>query len=173
MTKSADICRLDYLIGTLATAYKGLITSLVLKDFCISELQDSTVIKGTILAIPEGFYEAYLMREGSELCRAPLRMGHMELTADTNLIRSIGRLQIDIIQKGKHIGTFLLKRESSDDFFATAFEISEEIRNLELIRLTAGVQDKPGLLSEAENIVASMLSSKRDWAALSEKINSF
>ena len=173
MTKSAEICRLDYLVGTFATAYKGLITSLVMKDFCMSEVQDNTVIEGTILAMPDGTYEAYLMRDGSELSRTFLRKGYMELTADTTLIRSIGRLQIDIIQKGKHIGTFLLKRESPDDFFATAFEISEEIRNLDLARLTAGVRDKPGLLSEAENIVASMLSSKRDWAALSEKINSF
>src|ERR1700690_587262 len=173
MTKSPEICRLDYLIGTLATAYKGLITSLVLKDFCISELQDSTVIKGTILAIPEGTYEASLMRDGSELSRTILRKGYMELTANLSLIRSVRRLQIDITQKGKHIGTFLLKRERPDDFFATAFELSEEIQNLDLSRLTAGVRDKPGLINEAENIVAGMLSSKRDWVALSEKVNSF
>jgi len=173
MTEPAEICRLDYLVGTLATAYKGLITSLVLKDFCISELQDGTVIKGTILAAPEGNYEACLMLEGSELCRTLLRKGYMELTADTNLIRGVGRLQIDIIQKGKHIGTFLLKRERPDDFFTTAFELSEEVRSLDLNRLTDGVRDKPGLFSEAENIVAGMLSSKRDWPTLSENINSF
>ena len=54
MTEEKTICTLDFLIGTLATAYKGTITSLVLKDFCVLEKDSSTVFKGTVLSIPEG-----------------------------------------------------------------------------------------------------------------------
>jgi hypothetical protein len=42
-----DICSLDYLIRTLATAYKGVITALVVKDFCMTEEGDSVTLKGT------------------------------------------------------------------------------------------------------------------------------
>ena len=56
MTTYGDICRLDYLVGTLATAYKGLITSLVMKDFCVNVGNGSALIKGKIIAMPAGEY---------------------------------------------------------------------------------------------------------------------
>ena len=53
MTEFFDICRVEYLMGNLATAYKGTLTSLILKDFCITETDDITTMGGTILSMPE------------------------------------------------------------------------------------------------------------------------
>jgi hypothetical protein len=71
-----DICSLDYLVGTLATAYKGVITSLAVKDFCINEEDDSATLKGTLLSLPVGAYEASLIRNGVELARTALAQGY-------------------------------------------------------------------------------------------------
>jgi len=49
MYTANDICSLEYLIGTLSTAYKGVITSLVAKDFCMTEEGEATTLKGTIV----------------------------------------------------------------------------------------------------------------------------
>ncbi len=173
MTQPADICRLDYLVGTLATAYKGVITSLVLRDFCITEKDSTAVVKGTIIAMPQGQYFACLMHEGSELQRVPLKNGFFEIETESGLVNNARNLQIDIIQGGRHIGTFLLKREKPDEFFTSALELSDELRDLQLGRLTRGVGDKPGLYKRAEDLISLILSSKRDWKALSENINSF
>jgi hypothetical protein len=42
-----DIYSVDYLIGTLASAYEGVITSLLVKNFCMTEEGDSVTLKGT------------------------------------------------------------------------------------------------------------------------------
>ena len=87
MYTANDICSLDYLIGTLSTAYKGVITSLAAKDFCMTEEGEATTLKGTILSIPEGQYEASLIRSGTELARAKLENGHFELKAASERVK--------------------------------------------------------------------------------------
>ena len=111
MSGTTDICRLDYLVGTLATAYRGLIISLVMKDFCMTGTDGSTLVKGTILSMPQGDYEASLIHEGKELSRSGLNEGFFEIEAASGLIAQAKNLQVDIIQNGRHIGTFLLKKE--------------------------------------------------------------
>ena len=171
--RSADICSLDYLTGTLATAYKGLITSLVAKDFCMTEANGTVLLKGTILAMPEGNYLVSLIREGRELSRTDIKNGFFELEVEAVGIREASNLQIDVLQSGRHIGTFLLKGEKAGEFFMPAMELYREIGGTNLKLLTAYVRDKPGLLKKAEEIITLILSSKKDWNKLSEEINSF
>ncbi len=173
MTGPLDVCRLEYLTGTLATAYKGLVTSLVLKDFCMTETDGSMTVKGTVLSMPEGRYRASLIHEGIELSRAEIQNGFFELSAAADDIRKARNLQIDILQNGRHIGTFLLKREKAGEFFTSALELSEEMKKVNLSLLTAAIKDKPGLLKDAEDIVSHLAAKERDWKKLSEEINSF
>jgi pyruvate,orthophosphate dikinase len=173
MSPPVDICSLDYLTGTLATAYKGMITSLVARDFCMTEEEDVVTIKGTILAMPRGVYRAALISDGRELASAAIEAGFFVLDVDSKAVHGAGRLQMDIVQNGRHIGTFLLKRRGSDQFFSSAFEISGKLGSSDLKLLTAYVRDKPGLLKRAEEIIAHILSTKKDWRAFSEQINTF
>lgn len=122
MGKATDICFLDYLVGTLATAYKGLITSLIARDFCITAKDDTTEFKGTVISIPEGKYIICLMQGGIEITRDEIREGFFRLTADLKLIETAGNLQLDIVQNGRHIGTFLLKKETVGGIYASAIE---------------------------------------------------
>jgi pyruvate, orthophosphate dikinase len=168
-----DICRLDYLVGTIATAYKGNIKSLVVKDFCITNSGATTTVKGTVLAMPSGNYEASLNRSGVELSRAVLQKGYFEFTAESSRIAEAKDLQIDIIQSGRHIGTFLLKKERGGGIYLSAVELSEELAAFDLTRLTVPLRDKIGLLQKAEEIVAQLHSTKKDWAALSALLNGF
>jgi len=173
MPEGKAICTLDYLVGTLATAYKGVISSLVIKDFCMVERESLTIFKGTIFSIPEGSYHASLMNEGIEISRGVLRAGYFELQADSSLIATAKNLQIDIVQNGRHIGTFLLKREKKDGFFISALELSEEIRDINFGFLTHPLSDKVGLSKKAEDVIAEILSTKQNWKKLSEQLNSF
>jgi pyruvate,orthophosphate dikinase len=173
MTDPVSICSLDYLAGTLATAYKGLITSLVARDFCIDEEDGVTTLKGTILSMPEGNYKASLIREGIELSRATVRRGFFELKAESEPVRRGKNLQIDILQNGRHIGTFLLTRAQPDEFFVSALELSEELKRTNLKFLTALVREKPGLFKKAEDIITKILSPKKNWKRFSEEMNSF
>jgi pyruvate,orthophosphate dikinase len=173
MAAPNDICSLDYLVGTLATAYKGVITSLVVKDFCMTVHDKSVTLKGTVLSMPGGDYQACLMYEGRELSRVAVERGFFELTADAELVQEAKNLQIDVIQGGRHIGTFLLKKEKPRGFFSSAMELSEELKGTNFKNLTAYVQDRPGLLTHAEAIVSKILSTKKDWRRLSEEINGF
>ncbi|HSB32285.1 MAG TPA: hypothetical protein VLD55_11845, partial [Candidatus Sulfobium mesophilum] len=168
-----DICSLDYLTGTLATAYKGVITSLIAKDFCITEEDNKVILRGTILSMPAGDYRAFLKREGIELSRAEIRQGHFEIAAATDVFEGSKNLQIDIIQNGRHIGTFLLKRSDADDRFVSALELSEEVKGVDFRHLFARLPQKPGLLMRAEGLAAKIFSTKKDWKSLSEEINSF
>lgn len=173
MAKPVNICSLDYLTGTIATAYKGMITSLVAKDFCITEEGGEITLKGTILAMPEGRYQARLMREGSEFARSDLDDGYFALKTGAAAVAEAKNLQIDIVQKGRHIGTFLIKREKQGEFFVPASELSEELRGMDLKRLTARLRGKVGLLKKAEEIISKILSPKKDWRRFSEELNSF
>jgi hypothetical protein len=65
MKTANDIYSVDYLIGTLATVYKGVITSLMVKNFCMSEEGNSVTLKGTILPMHEGNQEACLIQSGA------------------------------------------------------------------------------------------------------------
>ncbi len=172
-TKNIDICHLDYFVGTLATAYKGAITSLVAKDFCMSDSGDATTFTGTILSMPVGEYEASLNRSGIELARSGLRRGYFEIMADRRRIAAARDLQIDIIQSGRHIGTFLLRKESAGGLYISAVELSAELAGIDLTRLTIPLRDKIGLLQNGEEIVAQIHSTKKDWSAFSEKLNGF
>lgn len=173
MADSNTLCVLDYLIGTLATAYRGLITSLVAKDFCIVEEEGEATLRGTILSMPEGRYQASLMHEGTEISRTEIRRGFFELRAGAVLVERARNLQLDITQNGRHIGTFLLKRERPDDFFVPAMELSSEIRGVHFRLLTSSLEDKPGLLRAGEDIVSKIVSTKKDWKRFSEEIRSF
>ncbi len=168
-----DICSLDYLMGTLATAYKGMITSLIAKDFCITEEDNKVILSGTILSMPAGDYQALLKREGIELSSAEIRRGHFEIAAAAEAFGKSKNLQIDIIQNGRHIGTFLLKKAAADDRFSSAFELSEEVKDVHLKDLFSRLYRKPGLLTRAEGLAAKIFSTKKDWKNLSEEINSF
>jgi pyruvate,orthophosphate dikinase len=173
MNIANDICSLDYLIGTLATAYKGVITSLVVKDFCMTEEGNSVILKGTVLSMPEGDYEACLIKRGAELARTLLERGYFELKAGNEQVKSAKDLQIDIIQSGRHIGTFLLKKESTEGIYISAVELSDELKGMDFKRLTTPLRDKVGLLQKAEEIISKILSTKKEWPAFSEKLNGF
>jgi pyruvate,orthophosphate dikinase len=168
-----EICSLEYLIGTLATAYKGMITSLVARDFCILDGDGAAVLKGTVLAMPEGDYHAVLKHEGIELARAEIRRGLFELKAESKVVRESANLQIDIVQRGRHIGTFLLRKEQGDNLFISALELSEEVKGLKFGALSGRLRQKPGLLQKGEHIISEILSTKRDWGKFSEEIQSF
>ena len=174
MHTANDICSLDYLIGTLSTAYKGAITSLVAKDFCMTDEGDAVTLKGRVLSLPAGDYKASLIQSGSELARTAIGQGYFELKAQSERVKQAKDLQIDIIQgNGRHIGTFLLKKESSDGFYISAVELSEELKGMDFKRLTIPLRDKVGLLQKAEEIITKILSTKKDWPAFSELLNGF
>jgi len=139
----------------------------------MTEEGEATTLKGTIISLPEGHYEASLIRSGTELARTKLEKGHFELKAAGEPIKQAKDLQIDIIQSGRHVGTFLLKREQGNGFYISALELSEELKGMELKRLTVPLQDKVGLLHKAEEIITKILSTKKDWAAFSELLNGF
>jgi len=173
MANPVNICSLDYLTGTIATAYKGMITSLVAKDFCITDEGGEITLKGTMIAMPEGKYQARLMREGSEFARSDLNEGYFELKTGAGTVTEAKNLQIDIVQDGRHIGTLLIKREKQGEFFVPALELSEKLRGMDLKQLTSRLQGKVGLLKKAEDIISKILSPKKDWTRFSEEINSF
>ena len=168
-----EICSLEYLIGTLATAYKGVISPLVARDFCILDSDGAATLKGTILAMPEGDYHAVLKHEGIELARAEIRRGLFELKAESKVVRESANLQIDIVQKGRHIGTFLLRKEKGDNLFISALELSEEVKGLKFGALSGRLRQKPGLLKKGEHIISKILSTKKDWGKFSEQLRSF
>ncbi len=173
MESKLDICSLDYLMGTLSTAYRGNITSLVAKDFCMNGEGDVITLKGTVIAMPPGDYEATLIQGGGELARTTLALGSFELKTDKERMLQAQDLQIDIIQNGRHIGTFLLKRKSANGYYISAVELSEELRGVDFKRLTAPLRDKIGLLGKAEDIIAAILSPKKDWGGFSDRLNGF
>jgi pyruvate,orthophosphate dikinase len=173
MKEKIEICTLDYLIGTLATAYKGLVTSLIAKNFCITEEERVTVFKGTILSMPKDGYSASLVHTGIEIARAPIEDGYFELRAGSDSLRRTKNLQIDVIQKGKHIGTFLLRKEQSGGVFSSALELTEELEGINLRLLNESVKTKKGLLKKAEALIASIVSTKKDWRKLAAEINTF
>lgn len=173
MTSVIDRCSLDYLVGTLSTAYKGMITSLAAKDFCISEEAAVISLRGSVLSMPEGEYEASLIQNGIELDRTRLEQGFFRLQAGRDRILQAKNLQIDIIQAGKHIGTFLLKKESRDGIYISAVELSGELKDVDFKLLTVPLRNKVGLLQKAEGIITRILSTKKNWEELSESLAGF
>ncbi len=173
MGSASDVCILDYLVGTLSTAYKGVITSLAARDFCISEEGKAAILKGSVLAMPPGNYEASLIQKGVELARTTLDRGTFRLRVPSDQVHQASDLQIDIIQSGRHIGTFLLKKKDATGFFRSAIDLSAEIRDLDFKLLTVPLRNKVGLLAKAEEIITDILSTKKDWPAFSERLNTF
>ncbi len=166
-----DVCRVDYLVGTLATAYRGAVASLVARDFCMNDDGVAAIFTGTVLSVPDGDYEASLNRSGVELSRSRLQKGRFELSADSRRIASAPELQIDIIQAGRHIGTFLLKKEHADGIYVPAIELSNELAGVDFSRLTAPLRGRAGLLQKAEDIVAQIHSTKKNWAVFSDRLS--
>ena len=160
-------------MGTLATAYKGVITSLVARDFCMTESDGTVTLKGAILSMPAGSYQACLLHDGLEVSRTEMDRGAFVLKADSGLIRETKNLQVDILQKGRHIGTFLLKREKGDEFFLSALELSGEMKGADFAHLTSFLRDRPGLLKRAEGIISEIFSTKKDWGKFAETLHSF
>ncbi len=168
-----DICYLDYLVGTIATAYKGPIASLVTKNFCMSDDGLAATLTGTVLSMPDGNYEASLTQSGIELSRVGLKKGFFEFRTDSDRVAGGRDLQIDIVQAGRHIGTFLLRKKQEGGVYISAVELSAELAGFDLTLLTKPVSDRVGLLQEAEAVVAQLHSTKKDWAAFSEKLNGY
>ncbi len=167
------ICSLNYLVGTLATAYKGNIRSLVAKDFCMSDDGKETTLEGTILAMSKGDYEASLIQSGIELGRVGLRNGSFIFKTESARIAEDLDLQIDVVQTGRHIGTFVMKKTNADGLYVSAVELSKELAGKDLTLLTVPLRDKVGLLHKAEEIVSQVHSTKKDWAAFSERLSGF
>ncbi len=158
-----DICALDYLVGTLATAYKGSLQSLICRDFCIKQAPQGLVFTGRILALPSGNIQACLIQSGIEIDRAPVVDGTFELNSERDILQKDSSLQIDILQEGRHIGTFLLKQISGSEAYVSAIELSEDLRGLNMRLLHESVRAKPGLNEKAEKIISFMASTKKDW----------
>ncbi|HEX9112914.1 MAG TPA: hypothetical protein VF888_01095, partial [Nitrospirota bacterium] len=173
MQTANDICSLDYLIGTLSTAYKGVITSLVAKDFCITVAGEAVILRGRILSMPAGNYDASLIGRGVELARTRLEDGSFEFKTGSGEVMRARDLQIDILQQGRHIGTFLLKNKEAGGVYISAVELSEEIRGMDFKLLTIPLREKAGLLQKAEAIIAQIHSTKKDWPAFSELLHGF
>ncbi len=173
MAQRVDICSLDYLVGTIATAYKGTITSLVVKDFCITEENGATIFTGTFLSIPEGKYRLSLMHGGIEIENTIIRDGFFEMKVKSSSIEGTKNLQLDLVQNGKHIGTILLKKETTGGFYSSVLELSHELKGINFRLLNDSVKEKKGLQKQAESIISDMVSTKKDWKKLSENINSF
>lgn len=173
MSFKNEICFFDYLIGTLSTAYKGSLKSLICKDFCIKADDNRVVFSGKIISLPEGKTEACLIEAGNEIERVEILDGAFELFTTKEIFETAPSLQIDIVQQGRHIGTFLLKRESHHGNFISAVELSRDLEGINLRRLNESVQDKPGLREKSEKIISNIASTKRDWASLSEEIALF
>jgi pyruvate,orthophosphate dikinase len=170
---ATDICSLDYLVGTLATAYKGMVASLVARDVCITAGNNTTEFRGTVMSLPAGKYIVVLMHGGIEISRDELQDGFFRLSADSAVIAASKSLQIDIVQNGRHIGTFLLKKETPGGMFASALEVSQDLRGIKFKALVDSVKDREGIRKAAELLISQMLSTKKDWKSLSEDINSF
>ncbi|RMG01914.1 MAG: hypothetical protein D6726_08615, partial [Nitrospirae bacterium] len=173
MAFEREICFFDYLIGTLSTAYKGSLKSLICKDFCIRADDDRVVFSGNIISLPQGKTEACLIEAGNELERVEISEGSFELSTTKDLFERVASLQIDIVQEGRHIGTFLLKRESDLGNFISAVQLSRDLEGVNLRRLNESVGDKPGLREKSEKIISAIASTKRDWPGLSEEIALF
>ncbi len=173
MNSTRELCSLDYLVGTLSTAYKGAITSLAVTDFCMIEEGDSITLNGTILAMPQGNYDASLIGRGNELARARVGNGFFELKAPGDTVREAKDLQIDIVQSGRHIGTFLLKKENNRGIYISAAELSEELKGFDFRKLTVRLGNRVGLLRKAEGIIAAVFSTKKDWNSFSRQLHTF
>jgi pyruvate,orthophosphate dikinase len=173
MSDKNNICVLDYLVGTLATAYKGMITSLVIKDFCIAEKDGLTALTGSIIAVPQGRYQICLLHDGVTIAREELQDGYFALNVESPVIEKARNLQLDIVQNGKHIGTFLLKKESQGGVYVSAVEISRDLQGINFKVLGESVADKTRLREKAESIISAVFSTKKKWEILSEDINTF
>jgi len=47
--------------------------------------------------------------------------GYFQFEVDSELLKNVKNLQIDIVQDGRHIGTFLVKKEGHAEFFIIFF----------------------------------------------------
>ena len=117
--------------------------------------------------------KASLIQTGVELARTTLDHGGFRLKAPSERVEQAKDLQIDIIQSGRHIGTFLLKKQDSSGHYLSAVHLSEELKGLDFKRLTVPLRGKAGLLAKAERIIMKAVSAKKDWSAFSEELNSF
>jgi len=57
--------------------------------------------------------------------------------------------------------------------YVSAIELSEDLKDLRVRELTAGLLTRPGLLKKAEDLISHLMSAKKDWTKLSEEIHSF
>ena len=173
MNEAKQICALDYMVGTLATAYKGLVTSLVVKDFCITEDEQATVLKGRILSLPDGQYQVALVRGGIVIAREELTQGFFKVHVAAGDIGGGRDLQLDLMQAGRHIGTFLVKKEAREGAYVSAFEISRDLKGISFNALMESVKELEGIRRNGEELVTTIFSPKKDWKSLSEKLLTF
>ncbi|RJQ13311.1 MAG: hypothetical protein C4560_14585 [Nitrospiraceae bacterium] len=173
MDDSFNICSLDYLTGTIATGYKGTITALVMKDFCMSERGGTVNFEGTIIPMPAGKYFICLIQGGTEITRDEITDGYFHLRAAPAVIEDARNLQLDVVQNGRHIGTFLLKKEEMGGLYVSALEISADLQGTNFKILGESVREQEGLRKKAESLISAIFSTKKNWGPLSEDINSF
>ncbi|RMG67084.1 MAG: hypothetical protein D6710_11785 [Nitrospirae bacterium] len=168
-----SLCAFDYLPGTLATAYKGPIQSLVISDFCIETIDDSVEIKGRFVDLPESSYQIRLIAEGKVISEAEIKGDIFSLTVNKKDFEDFKHLQIDIIQKGRHIGTFLIKTPEQAGPLISALEVAKEVEGLNLRGLVRLIENRYGLRKKAEHLVAASLSPKKNWQEFSTELFSF
>jgi hypothetical protein len=167
------LCTIDYLVGTMATAYKGLVTSLVARNCCMLEEDDTVFISAVVITLPAGDYSASLIQSGVEIARAGIKEGYFELKAEARRVMEAPDLQIDILQNGRHIGTFLLKRAAGGGLYTPAVELSQELKGFDFTLLAGRLRGRPGLFKKAEELIAGLFSVKRDWEKLSALMRTF
>lgn len=161
-------------MGTLSTAYKGSVQALVAREFCLENAEGRAKASGQLLSYPEGAgVEAVLIASGAELARAQLIDGRFELTFDLVASDNATAMQIDIVQAGRHIGTFLLKREMAD---GSALSIAQRARDLvgaDLRALHDCLGNSPSLQARAQKIIATMCATIILWRPFSQELATF
>jgi hypothetical protein len=168
-----SLCAFDYFPGTVTTAYKGPIQSLVISDFCIEASGSRIEIKGRVINLPEGTYQLILLSEGKTLSKTETKDGTFSFWIEREDFQKLGHLQIDFLQKGRHIGTFLIKAIKEAGPLTSAMEVSMELEGINLRRLVRLVEGRYGLKRKAEHLVAEALSPKRQWYDFSVELYGF
>ncbi len=152
-----------------------MVTSLVMKDCCITPERETVELTGQLISLPQGTYEVCLISSGVEKARTVLdESGGFSLNVPREVMDASASLQLDVVQKGRHIGTFLMKRApGTSGHYASALEIADELEAFNFKALDERLSERPGLQSTGQKIIAQMFSTKKDWPALSNTINTF
>lgn len=160
-----------FIAGTFATAYKGSVSSLVIKDFSLERSETGAYrISGKILSLPPGDFEVVLLSAGKTIGRQKVPKGEVALRISEPVLNRVSHLQINLRQKGTHIGSFLLKKNVEKCSFLPVFDIVEQTEGYDPGLLAEAAKGSVGLEKKAEAVSAAILSPRRDWEKLSNEI---